>query len=224
MTKILSLLLLITISQTARSQGFTFEAIKSYPFPTELTASAQGSRIAWAWEEKGVRNVYVAEGPDFKPRKLTNYTQDDGQEITSLSISANGQWVVFVRGGDHGSNWDDELPVNPTFSTVPLKVRVISVPFAGGEPKTLSEGDAPAISPKSDVVVFIKSNQAWTVSTDGSSEAKNLFTTRGSVSSLEWSPDGSKLAFVSSRTDHAFVGVFVNAETPIQWDRTFFYT
>ena len=22
--------------------------------------------------------------------------------------------VVYVRGGDFGSNWDDELPVNPT--------------------------------------------------------------------------------------------------------------
>ncbi len=217
MNKIYSLLILLAISQTSFSQSFSLEAIKSYPFPTELTASSQGSRIAWAWEEKGIRNVYAAEGPDFKPRKLTNYSQDDGQEITSLSISANGQWVVFVRGGDHGSNWDDELPVNPMFSSSPLKVRVISIPFAGGEAKTLSEGDAPVISPKSDVVVFIKGNQTWTAPIDGSVEAKNLFTTRGTVSSLEWSPDGSRLAFVTSRNDHAFVGVFTNAETPVQW-------
>ena len=218
MKKINSLFIgLLFISPLAWCQTFTLESAKSYPFPTELTAASQASKVAWAFEEQGRRNVYVAEGPDFKARRLTNYQQDDGQEITSLSISANGQWVVFVRGGDHGSNWDDELPVNPTFNATPLKVKVMSIPFAGGEAKTLSEGDAPIISPKNDVVAFIKSNQVWTVPIDGASEAKNLFTTRGTVSSLEWSPDGSRLTFVAGRGDHSFVGVFTNAETPIQW-------
>ena len=214
---LLSIVMIIGVYSIGWSQRFTFEAIKSYPFPTELTSTSQGLRIAWALEEAGKRNVYVAEGPDFKPRKLTNYTQDDGQEITSLSISDNGQWVVFVRGGDHGSNWDDLLPVNPSFSATQLKTSLHTIPFAGGEVKILSEGDYPVISPKSEKIVFIKSGQAWTIPIDGSSEAKNLFTTRGSVNSLEWSPDGSKLAFVSSRGDHSFIGIFTNAEIPIQW-------
>src|SRR5690349_13010427 len=83
------------------AQPFTFESIKGYPFPTELTASSSGARIAWAFDERGVRNVYVAEAPGFRARKLTNFTNDDGQELTSLSISADGKWVVFVRGGEH---------------------------------------------------------------------------------------------------------------------------
>lgn len=218
MKKILSTSLISAIIiLSGWSQAPTLESIKSYPFPTELTTSSQGSRIAWAMDELGKRNIYVAEGPDFKPRKLTNYIQDDGQEISSLSISANGQWVVFVRGGDHGSNWDDVLPINPTFNAIPNKVKIMSIPFGGGEPKALSEGDEPAVSPRSDVVTFIKDKQVWTVPINGTSEAKNLFTTRGTVGSLEWSPDGSHLAFVVSRTDHSFVGVFANAETPIQW-------
>ena len=211
------ILILLLLSGTTWSQPLTLDAIKSYPFPTELTSAASGSHIAWALEELGKRNIYVAEGPEFRPRKLTGYTEDDGQEITSLSISSNGQWVVFVRGGDHGSNWDDELPVNPTFGTTPLKVKVWSIPFAGGEAKALSEGDAPAISPKSDNVAFINGNQVWTAPLDGSSEAKNLFTTRGNVNSLEWSPDGSQLAFVAARTDHSFVGIFTSSTAPIRW-------
>jgi dipeptidyl aminopeptidase/acylaminoacyl peptidase len=209
--------LFVVISFQAFPQSFTLDAIKSYPFPTELVASASGSRIAWAMDEQGKRNVYVAEGPDFKPRKITNYANDDGQEITSLQISADGKWVVFVRGGDHGSNWDDIMPVNPAGAPEQFKVQIISVPFAGGDAKSLSEGDEPLISPNSDVVVFIKNNQVQTVPVDGSLPAKSLFVTRGNVGSLEWSANGSQLVFVASRGDHSIVGIFKDANTPIQW-------
>lgn len=199
------------------AQTFTLEAVKGYPFPTNLTSSAQGSRIAWTFDEQGKRNVYVAEGPAFTPRKLTSYNQDDGQELTSLSISDDGKWVVYVRGGDHGSNWDDDVPVNTTSSPVAPKVQIWSVPFAGGEPKAIAEGDEPVISPKSDRIAFVKGGQIWVSPTDGSSAAKALFNARGTNGSIEWSPDGSKLAFVCDRKDHAFVGVFTNETTPITW-------
>jgi dipeptidyl aminopeptidase/acylaminoacyl peptidase len=214
---LLTLVALISIAPLALAQSFTIDAVKSYPFPTELVASPSGSRIAWAADELGKRNVYVAEGPDFKARKITNYANDDGQEITSLHISADGKWVVFVRGGDHGSNWDDGQPVNPAFTAEQFKVQIISVPFAGGEAKTLAEGDEPSISPKSDAVVFIKNSQPSTVPIDGSSAAKSLFVTRGTVGDLEWSGDGSKLAFVASRGDHSLIGVYKDANTPVQW-------
>lgn len=199
------------------AQGVTLDAIKGIPFPTELTAAPSGSKLAWALEEKGLRNVYVAEGPEFKPRKLTNYSQDDGQEISSLAVSANGQWVVYVRGGDHGSNWDDGLPVNTSFSAQPNKVSVYAVPFAGGEPKLISEGDFPVISPKSDVVLFEKGGQVWTSPIDASSPAKNLFTTRGNIGEIQYAPDGSKIAFTVNRNDHTFIGVYTSADQPIRW-------
>ena len=42
--------------------------------------------------------------PGFVPRRLTPYTEDDGQELTHLSFSNDGETIVYVRGGDHGSN------------------------------------------------------------------------------------------------------------------------
>lgn len=201
----------------AQAQTFTLQSIKSYPFPNELTASAKGAKIAWAFNEEGKRNVYVAEGPAYTPRKLTNYTTDDGQEITSLSISDDGKWVVFVRGGDHGGNWGDDIPVNATFSPIPPKVQVWSVPFAGGTAKALAEADEPSISPKSDSVVFIKGGQAWIAPLDASSAAKSLFISQGNTGSIAWSPDGSDIAFVSYRGDHSMVGVYSMLSTSIKW-------
>ncbi|MSU51127.1 MAG: S9 family peptidase [Opitutus sp.] len=197
--------------------GFTMEQVKSYPFPNELTGATKANRIAWACNERGVRNVYVAEGPDFTARRLTSYTGDEAQELTSVQLSPDGSRVIYVRGGDHGSNWDDALPVNPTGATTPVKVQIWTILFAGGAPKSLGEGDSPVISPRGDRVAFDRKGQIFSAPIDGSSPAKALFTARGTNGGITWSPDGARLAFVSSRGDYAFVGIYTAADTPITW-------
>ena len=93
--------LLLFISNLSYSQSeFTLDQIKSYPFPNELTGSSETSRIAWAFDEEGSRNIYVAEAPEFNPKRLTSYMDDTGQELSSVSLSSDGKWVVYIRGGD----------------------------------------------------------------------------------------------------------------------------
>ena len=213
---LLILLLTLSIAHAQTDTLFSLKSVKSYPFPNELCAAPTGSRIAWAFNEQGQRNIYVAEGPDYKARKLTNYIKDDGQELTSVSLSQDGSYVVYVRGGDHGSNWDDTKPVNPMSSPVEPKVQIWRVAFQGGEPKLLGDGEDPVISSKG-MVAFHKGGQIYTVPVDGSKEAKQLLTAKGTNSSPVWSPDGNKLAFQSSRVDHSFIGIYMNTETPIVW-------
>ena len=219
------MLLLLGLPLTGIAQTSGFAAFKKYPFVTELTASssADAGRIAWAMDEEGRRNIYVAEGPDFAPRRLTDFMDDDGQEISSLSLSADGQWVVFVRGGDHGANWENQQPVNPGFSTTPFKVQIGCVPFMGGKVRWISEGDEPVVAPDSKEVCFIKSGQVWgaRLDTAGSAasvaSAKNLFTTRGNVGSVQWSPDGKRLLFVAGRGDHAIIGIYTEGSSSLKW-------
>src|SRR5260370_31646118 len=111
---------------------FTLEQVRSYPYPMELVASATGSRIAWVFNEQGIRNVWAAEGPDFLPRRLTDYHDDDGQELTNLVFSHQGNYVVYVRGGDHDSNGPaaGNLQPDPGSSPIQPKMEIWSIPFS----------------------------------------------------------------------------------------------
>lgn len=214
---LIAALLCLGLSGNGFPASYTLSQIKGYPFPNELAAAATGSRVAWAFNERGLRNLWVAEGPEWRARQLTKYTRDDGQELTQVSLSGGGKWVVYVRGGDHGSNSDASLPVNPYGAVTPTKVQIWAVAWDGGEPKSLGEGENPVISPRGDTVAFERERAIWTAPLDGSAPAKRLFTSRGDCSDPHWSPDGTQLAFTSSRGDHAFVGVYSGPDAPILW-------
>ena len=200
----------------AQARGFSLAQLKGYPVPSELAAASRANRIAWAVDERGRRNVYVAEGPDFRPRMVTAYTDDDGQELTSVQLSADGRWVVYARGGEHSANFDAPPP-NPHSLPVSPRVQLFAVPFTGGAPKLLADGDATAISSQGDAVAFERDRALWIVPIDGSAPARRLVSANGTLQELQWSPDGSRLAFVSQRGDHALIGVFTDSLSPIRW-------
>jgi dipeptidyl aminopeptidase/acylaminoacyl peptidase len=200
-----------------RGGAFTYEQVRDYPFPTELSAAARAPRIAWAFNERGLRNIYGAEAPAWTARKLTAFDRDDGQELTSVNLSADGARVAFVRGGDHDANWDTETPVNPASSPLPQRVQVWSASFDGRAPVLIGDGDHPALSPSGSMIAFERERNIWIAPADGSAPPRRLFAARGDNRAPTWSPDGTKLAFVGDRGDHSFIGVYVNDSTPILW-------
>ncbi|WP_134089218.1 prolyl oligopeptidase family serine peptidase [Olivibacter sp. XZL3] len=214
--KAVSIFLFVTCHLFGKSQELTLETLTSYPFPSSLVSAGAGDKIALTINEQGKRNIWVAEGSHFELRKVTDFKEDYGEELSGVTLSADGQWVVYVKGGDHGA-FDESEPRNPASLPIKPKVAVWSVPFDGGTPICLGEGDYPLISPDSREVLFEQNGQLWTAPIDGTKKAAPLFFARGKNSSAQFSPDGSKIVFVSDRGDHSLIGVFRDRKTPIQW-------
>jgi dipeptidyl aminopeptidase/acylaminoacyl peptidase len=204
--------------QSAGGAPYSLADVMGYAFPSDLTASPRGDLIAWSSVQRGVRNIWIARGPEFRPRMLTNHRDDDGQELTNLAFSADGRFLVWTRGGDHGANWPAEgnLAPNPTSSPVQPKVEVWAAPV-DGTPKLIAEGDTPAPSPRGDVVAFERGREIWSVPIDGSKPASRLFFARGASEAPTWSPDGSMLAFVTDRGPHGYIGVYTSESEPIRY-------
>ena len=215
MKKILWLFFLLVSSQYLIAQSFTMEQISSFPFPSELVTSPVGNKMAWAMNEKGLRNVYVAQAPDFTPKKLTAFDKDDGQEISSLQFSEDGNFLVFVRGGEHGSNWDYNIGINPSQERFTPKVEIWKVPATGAQAEMLAEGDEPVISPDNQLIAYIKNKQVWTISND--KKPAQLFETKGAVGSLSWSPDGKLLLFTDNRGTHSLISVYDLATQSVRY-------
>jgi dipeptidyl aminopeptidase/acylaminoacyl peptidase len=122
-----------------------------------------------------------------------------------------------VRGGDHDANWPAEgnLAPDPADSPEQPLVTIWTVQLTGsGEPKKIAEGDTPSISARGQLV-YTKDDHVWTAPLDGQGKPEQLFFDRGKDSDLRWSPDGSRLAFVSNRGDHSFIGVFTAKDRPL---------
>ena len=193
---------------------FTLEQVTSNPFPASLVAAPTGGSVAWQMNARGARNVWVASPPDYRGHPVTTFTEDDGQDINQIRWTPDGRSVVFVRGGDF--DMGREAP-NPRSNPAGVEQAIWIVSADGGTPRKLAEGNNPAISPKGDRLAFLSKGQIWWAPLDGQGKAEQAVHARGTEQSLQWSPDASKLAFVSSRGDHSFVGVFDPAAKSLRY-------
>src|SRR5262249_49435874 len=137
---LMSVYLLPSLINAAPRENVTLDQLLSSPFPTSLVAAPTGGKVAWVFNDRGRRNVWMAESPDYKGRPLTHYTEDDGQELTGLAWTPDGNNVCYVRGNSsHGGE-----TLNPRSTPKVADQAVWIVATKGGEPRRLGVGNSPA--------------------------------------------------------------------------------
>jgi dipeptidyl aminopeptidase/acylaminoacyl peptidase len=192
--------------------SFTLEQVMSSPFPSNLVAAAHGSRVAWVFDAKGVRNLWIADAPNFAARQVTHYGGDDGVPIASLRITADGRTLVYVRGSETN---ESGRVADPTNGVWPRKQQVWAVDVDSGAPRMLGEMGCPEeecedveLSPDGQFAVWAARKQLWIAPVTGATPAHQLTDLRGDNSEPKWSPDGRQIALVSNRVDHSFIVVY----------------
>ncbi len=205
MKKNILLIFLLSITVFGYSQ-ISIESFLSVPFPTDLKSAADGKTIAWVFNNKGERNIFLASAPAYAAQKITGYKGDEGVEINSLAFTADGSKLVFVRGNGNNSRGEAANPALLQSSTERI---LFVINKDGSNLRKIGPGTYPKISPDGKIVAYFNGGQVWTASlADTTLKPEKLFQSRGSQSKIRWSPDGTKIVFSSNRGDHSFIGIF----------------
>jgi len=204
MKTIMLVLLGTLLGHLGLAQTFSLPQVMSAPFPSELTASPVGQKVAWVFNQQGARNIWLLDQVGAAPRQITQYQGDNGQEISNLHFTPDGNSLIFQRGG--APNSAGEIP-NPAQLQPKVERAIFRVSAAGGPAQKLATGASPELSPTGDRLAYLAGGQVWGLHLD-SLVPRQLFHVRGAQSAIRWSPSGRQLAFVSNRGDHHLIGVY----------------
>ena len=198
-----------------------YQQFLSNPNPLELVAAKKADRLAWTAYEEGKRNAYTAVAPSFTPVRLTSFLKDDGTDISNIRISDDGSTVVFLRGtAPNRDGWVANASADPNGA----ERAIWAVRTAGGPAWRVAEGGSPELSPDGNSVLFVKENEIYRAVVSPTRPARPMdrgerpfIRSWGQQSAPRWSPDGRKVAFVTTRQDHSFSAVLDVASRSISY-------
>ncbi len=178
------------------TEKFTMAAVIAAPYIYPPAPSGDGKSLAYLTREARSRNVYFLR-PGQAARRIANYPDDDGRDLSDVAVSSGGGAVAYVRGG--GVNRQGDSP-NPTSVADMPQRQVWIVGTDGDMPRLLGPGRDPLFAPDDHRILWRNHGSIWAATLSwsghrlvGVGEPREFLT--GTRAGLRFSPDGSKVAY-----------------------------
>ena len=220
--RILKVFLLTATLAFAAPELPSYKQFLSPASPQEVATARKVDRVAWVDYAEGKRNAYTAAAPLFTPVRLTSFTKDDGIMMSEVKISDDGSTVIFLRGeSGNREGWSPNPTADPNGYERAFWAAHTNAP---GTAWRVVDATNPELAPDGSAILFVKNGQIYRAKispTKPASEVdrgeKPFISEWGVQSDPKYSPDGRKIAWVSTRTDHSFIMVYDIATKSVKY-------
>ena len=190
-------------------------AVSGVPAGDADCRAANGTAFAWLIRQGGRTQVRYARAPKFEAQTLLSVEDGDGQPPTDVVVSPDGQFVAYTTGNAFGG----EQPYNPTNLIAPAGPSVwVTATAAGATARRIGPGFNPVFAPDGARLLY-RHDKDLLIANVSESAAPASITVPGGAkfADIQWSPDGSTIAFVQDRGGYAFLGLYRPGGDRVQW-------
>ena len=179
-----------------------------WSYTTEAVGARDADRVGWIVQHGAATELFAARGPDYRPQGIAAARPNDGLPIEALSISADGRWLAWDRGG-----------VGDAAGLGQVSDRGVWLLPPDGQPCRLADGARPTLSPDGARVAWMTGGRLMIAPLRADCEAMRsamVEVASGGVVAPVWAPDGHALAFESPIGRARRIGVW-SVASGLRW-------
>lgn len=156
--------------------------------------SPKGDTLYFMSDKGGAENLWSLAIGSTQPKQLTHFEHG---RVLYPSISYDGKAIVFER---NLTIWKLEIAIG---KAAQVPITLLGVPSSPGLKHTqVNKFDEMALSPDGKKMAVVAHGDVFALPVKEGGEAVRLTDTPGRESDIQWSPDSSRILYVSERTGH----------------------
>lgn len=179
-----------------------------------LSGARNAPAFAWKVERAAQAEIFIAKAPRFAPARLYSKSDEDGQPISDIKLSADGLFVVFRTGEPM---WGQKA-YNPASLIEPPQLQLWVVASETGAPvRSIGPGSGVQFAPTGARFLYRLGDDLHIVDLNAPNAEPMIVPQGAKFGAIEWAPDGSSLALTQGRGGYSLLGRYEFGADRIEW-------